>query len=850
MEISRLRHLKSIIFDQSSAPQTSQVTLWLRSRLHQYLRLTNIPMNYGTSGKSVSASYKSALLLIPALAIPASVTALFIGGAAVTATPQAPKVSSDMPGSSVGSFGVGHKPLPAPLDELLLVEASPFNPSPLISEITINNPGMGQTTKGLSGGSAAMAERRTSVIPSSPATNFINFAVEWTPPGASHQKQAPSQKSAPVVSGIFQTRDLQEISPVTLPSLPQQFSPNSGLNAPTDRVTPEPLPKLAVTGSVTSNMTGRNVTNSNTNTANAGNNAGNSGVINGDRPNSAANSTNPPANTPTNNSPTATPNISPTTLAQSKPTPASTPSNTTSNTTNNSTGNSPGNSTDGITITPASPSGSSNSGSSAGNAPNNSSNTNKGTNSVSATNAPTSGSNSSGVVNANIPPQTSVLVTPSAQNNRLEPVQTLVVPTTPSQVRLERVQKITLKEAIELVGRTQRDIIQARIAVEKARGVVQEAEAAKNPTVSGNVTYNFNDSAQTRLSNIANNLRSSTISQPLQGTVGVQYTLFDSGVNDTNVRIAVQTLRTAEADLNRVSQVAYLNVATAYYGLQNADGTVTIYEKQVENNERSLKDTQARERAGVGTKFDVLQSEVQLANARQDLLNAKVNQANARRELARLLSYVPTLDITAADEIQPVEPWNKPIEETILLAMRNRSELDVRRLEREIARERANLSISRTGPQVSVFANYNLADDFNTAGGFAMGYQLGARVDFTLFDGGRAQAQVRQFKADQALAESRFEQDARQARFDVESSYNTMIGRRQQIETAEKGLKQAEDALRLSRLRLSAGVGTQLEVISAENDLTRARVNRLQAITGYNQARANLERAINGMPNY
>ncbi len=816
MEISRLRHLKSIIFDQPHAPQTSQVTLWLRSRLHQYLRLTNIPMNHGTSGKSVSASYKSALLLIPALAIPASVTALFIGAATGMATPQAPQVSLSN-GLSNGKSAAQSplaQPLPSPVDatlwdESLLAEASILNPSSLVSEITINNPGVDQSAKGV-----------TSVVPRSSGVNALNFAAEWTSPAVSHQKGAPSQKLAPVASGIFQTRDLQEISPVTLPSLPQQFAPNSGLNsglnAPTDRVIPEPLPKLAVTSNATSNVTGTGATNS-------------------------------------NSSPTATPNISPTTLAQSKPTPASTTSNNTtntSNTANNSTGNSTGKGTDGITITPVSASGSSNSGSSAGNSPNNSSNTNKGTSPVSSTNAVTSGSNSSGVVNANIPPQTSVLVTPSAQNTRLEPVQTLVVPTTPSQVRLERVQKITLKEAIELVGRTQRDIIQARIAVEKARGVVQEAEAAKNPTVSGNVTYNLNDSAQTRLSNIANNLRSSTISQPLQGTVGVQYTLFDSGVNDTNIRIAVQTLRTAEADLNRVSQVAYLNVATAYYGLQNADGTVTIYEKQVENNERSLKDTQARERAGVGTKFDVLQSEVQLANARQDLLNAKVNQANARRELARLLSYVPTLDIAAADEIQPVEPWDKPIEETILLAMRNRSELDVRRLEREIARERANLSISRTGPQVSLFANYNLADDFNTAGGFAMGYQLGARVDFTIFDGGRAQAQVRQFKADQALAESRFEQDARQARFDVESSYNTMIGRRQQIETAEKGLKQAEDALRLSRLRLSAGVGTQLEVISAENDLTRARVNRLQAITGYNQARANLERAINGMPNY
>ena len=57
----------------------------------------------------------------------------------------------------------------------------------------------------------------------------------------------------------------------------------------------------------------------------------------------------------------------------------------------------------------------------------------------------------------------------------------------------------------------------------------------------------------------------------------------------------------------------------------------------------------------------------------------------------------------------------------------------------------------------------------------------------------------------------------------------------------------AEEALRLARLRLDAGVGTQLEVITAESDRTRAEVNRLQAIIGYNQSRANLERAISGL---
>lgn len=48
----------------------------------------------------------------------------------------------------------------------------------------------------------------------------------------------------------------------------------------------------------------------------------------------------------------------------------------------------------------------------------------------------------------------------------------------------------------------------------------------------------------------------------------------------------------------------------------------------------------------------------------------------------------------------------------------------------------------------------------------------------------------------------------------------------------------------MARLRLDAGVGTQLEVITAESDFTRASVNCVQAIIGYNQSRANLERAV------
>ncbi|MEE3719610.1 TolC family protein [Tumidithrix elongata RA019] len=432
----------------------------------------------------------------------------------------------------------------------------------------------------------------------------------------------------------------------------------------------------------------------------------------------------------------------------------------------------------------------------------------------------------------------------------LEPAQTLVVPTTPSQVKLDRTKPISLNEAIELANKTNRDIIQARIAVDRARAALREQEAAKLPTIDATLQYNFTDSAQVRLGNVAAPFLTppaNTITQPVTGTVGVQYNIFNSGLVDANIRAAENLLRIKEADLNRITQVVRLNIATAYYQLQNTDENVRIQLKAVENAERSLKDTQALERAGAGTKFDVLQSEVQLANAQQNLLNARANQLIARRDMSRQLEYPATLDLSAADKIEPAQDWKPTLEDTIILAVRNRSDLDILKLQREVARDRIVAAFATLGPQVNLSANLNAADNFNQIGGVALGYQLGATVQWSLFDGGKAQAQADQFKADQALAESQFEQTARQIRFDVEQAYITLLKSREQITTATRALTQANEALRLARLRLTAGVGTQLEVINAEVALTQADVNRLQAITGFNLSLSTLQRAINGL---
>ena len=422
----------------------------------------------------------------------------------------------------------------------------------------------------------------------------------------------------------------------------------------------------------------------------------------------------------------------------------------------------------------------------------------------------------------------------------LDPRQPLVVPTTPSQVKIERTQPLSLKEALELSDRTNPTIAQARIAVGRAKAVLDEAVAARNPTITAQSNYNYGNSSFF----IG---RQSPTSHTLNSGVTLNYDLYTSGRVDANIRAAENSLRVAEADLSRVSQTTRLNIATAYYDAQNADGQVLIRDAQVKNAERSLQDSQALERAGVGTKFDVLQSEVQLANARQTLSNAKAQQIITRRQLARQLSYPSNLSLSPSDEVKPNEDWKLGLEETILLAYKNRAELDIAKLQRQVAVDRATANLANLGPQLNIFARLDHADNLNRAGDLTLGYTLGATLNWSIFDGGIASARAKQSEADRALAESQFTEAGNQARFDVESAYNNLRARQEQIESATLAVQRATEALRLARLRLSAGVGTQLEVLRAEEDLTQADVNRLDAIVGFNLSLVQLQRAINGL---
>ncbi|RUS96637.1 hypothetical protein DSM106972_086600 [Dulcicalothrix desertica PCC 7102] len=202
------------------------------------------------------------------------------------------------------------------------------------------------------------------------------------------------------------------------------------------------------------------------------------------------------------------------------------------------------------------------------------------------------------------------------------------------------------------------------------------------------------------------------------------------------------------------------------------------------------------------------------------------------------------MNISASDPVKLAGVWNQTVEETIILAFQNRPELPKFIAQRNISIQRRRQALSQLEPQISLVASYSLLDQFNDNNSVTDGYSLGVQASLNLFDGGAARARAAQEKANITIAEGNFAKQREQIRFDVEQQYTQLQSNLTNIQTTDLALQQAKEALRLARLRFQAGVGTQTDVIAAENDLTRAESDRVTAILNYNRAFAFLQRAI------
>lgn len=446
------------------------------------------------------------------------------------------------------------------------------------------------------------------------------------------------------------------------------------------------------------------------------------------------------------------------------------------------------------------------------------------------------------------PKPSSIQPTPQIPATLNPDANLLQLPTQPAEVQLQPTQPITLQQAIALAERNNRELQVAELTLKRSQAGLRQARAALYPTLSGEAELAYERNAKDRLNDLKYKNEDAQPTGVLGGTVELSYDLFTSGRRPAQLRAAEQQVRVAQLEVDRVRLQTRLEVTNAYYDLQQADEQVRIAQAGVKNVQRLLSDAQALEEGGLGTKFDIVRTRVQLGNAEQELIDAQVQQEIARRQLVSLLSLSEMADVSAADPVEVAGDWKLSLEDSILLAYKNRVEFQQQLAQREIAQQQRRAAIAGYLPQVSLFANYQVVNEFNEPFGALQGYALGGRLRWNFFDGGAALAAADQENQNQAIAATRFAQSRNQIRLQVEQAYKNLKANSRSIQTATAALKEAREALDIAQFRFQSGVGTQLDVITAQTDLIRAESNRLRAVLSYNRALAALQRATSNSP--
>ena len=316
-----------------------------------------------------------------------------------------------------------------------------------------------------------------------------------------------------------------------------------------------------------------------------------------------------------------------------------------------------------------------------------------------------------------------------------------------------------------------------------------------------------------------------------RATLGLKWLLFDFGERKAVVTMAKENLMMANVGFNATHQEIVFTVTRRFYELNTARQKVQVAESSVSAAHTVAQSAQARFDHGLGTKPELLQAEQQSAQTAFDLEAALGALSDAQVAFVESLGILPTtkLQVAGVSEKPLSEHSGETLEELIQRALSQRPDL-VAKLANIRAR-RAEVRKARAAyyPKVALNANAEWTElDVRAKsspyfGGNEPVYGAGISVELPLFDGFARRKKLRIAEselrgAEDELAHSRDSviREVWKARTDFETSLRKQ-------ESAAKLVAAAESAFAASLEAYQHGLGTYVDVVNAQRNLTAAR---------------------------
>jgi outer membrane protein TolC len=398
---------------------------------------------------------------------------------------------------------------------------------------------------------------------------------------------------------------------------------------------------------------------------------------------------------------------------------------------------------------------------------------------------------------------------------------------------------LSLEEGLKVVTRNGRDVMIARSDESAAREAVALARAPWLPFVDlygREMWLRYQPEAKFGGTVVPT-------SQDQFTTYGVRATqmLYDFGKTSSSIDAAKFGLKAREIDTLRVRNRAALDFIIAYLDLLEAEKLLQVAEDEVKQYEAHKKDAEARYNAGVVTRNEVLQADVTLSDSRQRHLTAD-NLRSLRASKLNSLLMRPLNEAVQTEEFTKTPSAGITIEEAWTVADAESPEL--KEVEAGIQAREAGLQSVKAEFLPNVFLSGGYEYQENQYLVYQRNWSLIAGVNINLFSGGASSARTSIARRELDSLKAGRDKLTDAMRLGVKAAYLDLQSSAQKIEVTKTAVEQADENLRLQRLRYQEGVGTSLEVLDAVNLLSAAQTNTWKARYGFERAEANLLHAM------
>src|SRR5207237_2419999 len=307
---------------------------------------------------------------------------------------------------------------------------------------------------------------------------------------------------------------------------------------------------------------------------------------------------------------------------------------------------------------------------------------------------------------------------------------------------------------------------------------------------------------------------------------------------------------------NTLDQVI-ATVKTQFYQIVVNKALIGVQEQSVHLLESQLKDQQNRFEAGTVPRFNVLQAEVALYNQIPQLITARNNFRIAQLTLAKTLGLFfdplrgenPPLEVVGE---MPYNPRNINLADAIEFGKQRRPFLKQARANVLNQIEQVHVALGGFLPTISTTGGGEwVSSSLNSSWhDISKGWIAQVTGSWPIWDSGEVYGRVKEQRALLSETKITYDDDVRQVELEVQQAYSNLQQNRELIQSQEKNVEQAEEAVRLAKARLDAGAGTQLDVLNAQVQLTTAQSTRLEALVGYNSSLAEFDRVTGRQSSY